>query len=265
MVLLGTIVNSLLIIFGSFLGRVLSRIPEKTKETVMKGIGLAVIVMGLQMGFESQNFLIVILSIVFGAILGELLGLEDKLNGIGLWLEKKLGAKSKSSGSIAQGFVSATLIFVIGAMAILGALDSGIRGNHDILYTKGILDGFTALILTTSLGVGVVFSAIPVFLYQGIIALFATKINEFVPAALMDQFITRDDGNRWSDDFSNWIQYVRFNQDSSSQFTPRDYCYSRHRHFALLCKLKRQAAFSIISRKRQCFNWYFHFLDLMFV
>ena len=189
MVLLGTIVNSVLIIIGSFLGRVLSRIPEKTKETVMKGIGLAVIVMGLQMGFESQNFLIVILSIVFGAILGELLGLEDKLNGIGLWLEKKLGAKSKSSGSISQGFVSATLIFVIGAMAILGALDSGIRGNHDILYTKGILDGFTALILTTSLGLGVIFSAIPVFLYQGIIALFATKINEIVPTALMDQFI----------------------------------------------------------------------------
>ena len=179
MVLLGTIVNSVLIIIGSFLGRVLSRIPERTKETVMKGIGLAVIVMGLQMGFESQNFLIVILSIV----------LEDKLNGIGLWLEKKLGAKSKSSGSISQGFVSATLIFVIGAMAILGALDSGIRGNHDILYTKGILDGFTALILTTSLGLGVVFSAIPVFLYQGLIALFATKINEIVPTALMDQFI----------------------------------------------------------------------------
>ncbi|WP_428910275.1 DUF554 domain-containing protein [Niallia sp. Krafla_26] len=190
MVLLGTIVNSALIIAGAFLGRVLSNIPEKTKETVMGGIGLAVIVMGLQMGFESNNFLIVILSIVFGAILGEFFKLEDQLNNLGLWLEKKLGKILKSGGSISQGFVSATLIFVIGAMAILGALDSGIRGNHDILFTKGILDGFTALILTTTLGLGVLFSAVPVFLYQGLIALFATHINQMVPAALMDQFIT---------------------------------------------------------------------------
>ena len=115
--------------YGSFLGRVLNRIPEKTKETVMKGIGLTVIVMGLQMGFESQNFLIVILSIVFGAMIGELLGLEDKLNGIGLWLEKKLEPNLNQVEVSAQGFVSATLIFVIGAMAILGALDSGIRGQ----------------------------------------------------------------------------------------------------------------------------------------
>ena len=189
MVLLGTLVNSGLIIIGAILGKFLSRIPEKTKETVMNGIGLAVIVMGLQMGFKSESFLIVILSIVFGAIVGEFLHLEDKLNQLGMWLETKMGSHSNSKGSISQGFVSATLIFVIGAMAVLGALDSGIRANHDILYTKGIIDGFTALILTTSLGLGVIFSAIPVFLYQGLIALFATQINQLVPTALMDQFI----------------------------------------------------------------------------
>ncbi len=190
MVLLGAIVNSALIIAGSLLGRILYKIPEKIKETVMSGIGLAVIVMGLQMGFKSENFLIVILSIVFGAIIGELSKLDDGLNNLGMWLEKRIGSKKKSSGSISQGFVTATLIFLIGAMAILGAFDSGIRGNHDILYTKGILDGFTALILTTTLGLGVLLSAIPVFLYQGLIALFATQINQMVPAPLMDQFIT---------------------------------------------------------------------------
>src|SRR3954451_3815530 len=187
MFLLGSIVNSGLIVVGVLIGKFLNRIPEKTKETVMYGIGLTVTILGLQMGLTSENFLIVILSIVFGAMIGEYFGWEDKLNSLGIWLEKKVG--SEGEGSISQGFVSATLIFVIGAMAILGALDSGIRGNHDILYTKGILDGFTALILTTTLGLGVVFSAIPVFLYQGIIALFATKINEIVPTALMDQFI----------------------------------------------------------------------------
>lgn len=187
MFLLGTIVNGLLIIVGTLLGKLLHRIPEGMKTTVMYGIGLSVVVLGLQMGLKSDNFLIVILSLVIGAVIGEFFAWEDKLNQVGLWLEKKVG--SNGNGSISQGFVTATLIFVIGAMAIIGALDSGIRGDHDVLYTKSIIDGFTALILTTTLGIGVIFSAIPVMLYQGTIALFATKIDQFIPAQLMDQFI----------------------------------------------------------------------------
>lgn len=187
MFLLGTIVNSLLIVIGSFIGKFFNKIPEKTKETVMQAIGLAVIILGAQMGFKSENFLIVILSLVFGAMLGEYWGIEDKLNKLGAWLERKIG--STEEGGISQGFVTATLIFVIGAMSILGALDSGIRGDHDVLYTKGIIDGFTAFILTTTLGIGVIFSAIPVFLYEGLIALFATQINQIVPTLLMDSFI----------------------------------------------------------------------------
>lgn len=187
MFLLGTIVNGLLIIVGTFLGKLLNRIPENMKATVMYGIGLSVMVLGLQMGFKSANFLIVILSLVIGAVIGESLRLEDRLNAVGDWLERKIG--SKGEGSISQGFVTATLIFVIGAMAIIGALDSGIRGDHDVLYTKAIIDGFTALILTTTLGIGVLFSAIPVVLYQGTIALFATQIDKLVPQALMDSFI----------------------------------------------------------------------------
>jgi uncharacterized protein len=187
MFLLGTLVNGLLIVIGTLLGKLLHRIPESMKGTVMYAIGLAVIVLGLQMGFKSENFLIVILSLVLGAVLGEWLGLEDKLNAVGNWLERKIG--SNGQGSISQGFVTATLIFVIGAMAIIGALDSGIRGDHDVLYTKSIIDGFTALILTTTLGIGVIFSAVPVVLYEGLIALFATQIDRFVPQALMDQFI----------------------------------------------------------------------------
>ncbi|KQL51319.1 hypothetical protein AN964_20250 [Heyndrickxia shackletonii] len=187
MVLLGTIVNGVCIIVGSLLGKLLHRIPEKLKGTVLHAIGLAVMVLGLQMGFKSGNFLIVILSLVFGAVIGELLALEDKLNQLGKWLERKIG--SSNQGSIADGFVNATLIFVIGAMAIIGALDSGIRGDHDVLYTKAIIDGFTALILTTTLGIGVIFSVIPVVIYEGIIALFATQIDHFVPKEIMDSFI----------------------------------------------------------------------------
>ncbi|MEH6991356.1 DUF554 domain-containing protein [Neobacillus drentensis] len=190
MFLLGTLVNGLLIIIGVIIGKLLNRIPESMRTTVMYAIGLSVIVLGLQMGLKSENFLIVIISLVMGAVFGELMQLEEKLNQLGLWLERKVGSVgSTGKGSIAEGFVTATLIFVIGAMAIIGALDSGIRGDHDVLYTKGLIDGFTSIILTTTLGVGVIFSAIPVMLYQGIIALFATQINTLIPQALMDQFI----------------------------------------------------------------------------
>ncbi|QED50247.1 DUF554 domain-containing protein [Cytobacillus dafuensis] len=187
MFLLGTLVNGLLIIIGTLLGKMLHRIPENIKGTVMHAIGLAVIVLGLQMALKGENFLVVIISLVFGAVIGEYFALENKLNTLGDWLERKMG--SSSQGSISQGFVTATLIFVIGAMAIIGALDSGIRGDHDVLYTKAIIDGFTALILTTTLGIGVLFSAVPVVIYQGLIALFATQIDQFVPNLLMDSFI----------------------------------------------------------------------------
>jgi uncharacterized protein len=187
MVLLGTIVNGICIVIGTLLGVFLHRIPENMKGTVMKAIGLAVVVLGLQMGLKSENFLIVIISLALGAAWGEWMNLEDKLNAVGTWLEKKLGSKKETS--ISQGFVTATLIFVIGAMAVIGALDSGIRGDHDVLYTKSIIDGFTSLILTTTLGIGVMFSAVPVVLYQGLIALFATQIHQWVPQELMDAYI----------------------------------------------------------------------------
>ncbi|MEQ2527903.1 DUF554 domain-containing protein [Bacillaceae bacterium CLA-AA-H227] len=188
MFLLGTIVNGLLIIIGTLLGKLLHRIPEGVKKTVMHGIGLAVVVLGVQMGLKSDNFLIMIISLVFGTVIGEYSDLEGKLNRFGDWIEMKIG-KGNGQGSISQGFVTGTLIFVIGAMGIIGALDSGIRGDHSVLYTKSIIDGFTAIILTTTLGIGVIFSAIPVIIYEGLIALFATQIDRIVPQALMDSFI----------------------------------------------------------------------------
>ncbi len=187
MVLFGTIINGVCIIIGTLIGKLLHRIPEEMKGTVLKAIGLAVMVLGLDMGLKSENFLIVIISLALGAALGEWMGLEDRLNSLGNWIERKIGSKNETS--ISQGFVTATLIFVIGAMAIIGALDSGIRGDHDVLLTKSIIDGFTSVILTTTLGIGVMFSAIPVMLYQGSIALFATQINRWIPEDVMNMFI----------------------------------------------------------------------------
>ncbi|RSK29186.1 DUF554 domain-containing protein [Bacillus sp. HMF5848] len=187
MVLTGTIVNGVCIAAGTLLGKLLHRIPEKVKTTVMQGISLAVIVLGLQMAFKTEQLLIVIFSLVIGSVLGEWWKLDDNLNALGHWIERKVG--SKNEGNVAKGFVTATLIFVIGAMAIIGALDSGLRADHRVLYTKSILDGFTSLILASTLGIGVMFSAIPVMLYQGSIALFATQIERFIPEALLDIMI----------------------------------------------------------------------------
>lgn len=189
MVLLGTLVNAVLIVAGTLIGRALRNIPEKMKETVMYVIGLAVVVLGLQMGLESQNFIVVIISLVFGAVIGEWMNLDKKLNDFGHWIEVRLGAK-ESKDSLAQGFVTATLIFVIGAMGIIGALESGLSNEHGVLISKGLIDGFTSIILASTLGIGVLLAAIPVFVYQGLIALFATQISLVIPEAALDMFIT---------------------------------------------------------------------------
>lgn len=185
MMLIGTIVNVFAVIFGSLIGLFFTRISDSMKDTVTKGIGLTVIILGLQMGMQSNNFLLVIISIAVGAVLGEIGKLDDQLTKAGNWLEKRFARKT----NISQGFITATLIFCVGAMAVVGALDSGLRGDHSILYTKSLLDGFTAIILTSTLGSGVLFSSIPIFLYQGTIALFASQINRIIPADLLDLFI----------------------------------------------------------------------------
>ena len=189
MVLFGTIVNFLLILAGALVGRFLHNIPERMKEIVMYGIGLAVVVIGIQMTFESTQVLIVIISIVIGAVIGEWVDLDAKINKLGLWLESKMPIK-QTGPSFAQGFVTATLIFVVGSMAIIGSIDSGLRNDHDVLIMKGIIDGFTSIILSSTLGIGVALAAVPVFLYQGTITLLSTQISRYIPDELLDFFIT---------------------------------------------------------------------------
>lgn len=189
MAVLGTLINGAGIIAGSFLGLFLTKIPERFKETVMHGIGLTIILIGLQMALKTNNLVIILLSLLSGAIIGEFCRLEEKLNGLGHWIGSKFTTRKGESASIAQGFVSASLIFVIGAMGIVGALDSGLRGDHSVLITKGIIDGFTALVLTSTLGYGVLFSVFPVVLYEGAIALLATQINRLAPQELLNGMI----------------------------------------------------------------------------
>ncbi|SDI49728.1 DUF554 domain-containing protein [Natribacillus halophilus] len=189
MVLLGTLVNGVAIIIGSLLGLIFKRIPERVKTTVMQAIALAVILLGIGMGLESEQFLITIGSLVIGGALGEWWRIEDHLNAFGRWIEKRVGSRD-GEGLFAKGFVTASLVYVVGAMAVLGALDSGLRLDHSLLYTKAMLDGFSSLFFASMLGVGVLFSVIPVVLYQGTIALLAGLINRVIPGPLLEMFIT---------------------------------------------------------------------------
>ncbi|GGJ89671.1 membrane protein [Lentibacillus kapialis] len=188
MALFGTIVNALCIIAGSLVGVFFTKIPERYKETVMHGISLAVILIGVQMALETESIIVVLLSLLTGAIIGEFVHLEEGLNRMGNWIGSKI-TTTNDNFSVAQGFITASLVFVIGALSVIGALDSGLRGDHEVLITKGVIDGFVALVLTTTLGFSVVLSVIPVVIYQGTIALLATYINQWIPESILNGLI----------------------------------------------------------------------------
>lgn len=188
MVLFGTIVNGICIIVGCLIGLFLTKIKDKYKETITQGIGLTILLIGLQMALQVNSIIIVLLSMLTGALVGELFRLEDFLNRIGYWIGSKFTNKSDDV-NVSQAFVTASLLFVVGAMAILGALDSGLRGDHEVLLTKSVLDGFTSFILTTTLGIGVILSVIPVVLFQGSIALLASQIEKLIPEVIFNDLL----------------------------------------------------------------------------
>jgi len=192
MVLLGSIVNAIAIIIGSLLGLFIKRIPERMKNLVTQSISLVIIVLGISLAMKTNQVLIVIFSLALGAVVGEWLDIEGKLDKLGQFIESKV--KTKNEGSISKGFVTSTLLFCVGAMAILGALDSGLRHNHEILYTKSLMDGFLSIILTSTLGVGVLFSFLPVFIYQGFIAIFASFVPNLVTEHLLNAIIAEISG-----------------------------------------------------------------------
>lgn len=181
--MLGTIVNAAAIIAGALLGNLLkSGLRSNVKEIVMQGVSLTVILIGLSMALETQNVLVVTLSTVIGGILGELLKIEERLNGFGRRLEKRF---SNGDGAFTRGFVTASLVFCVGAMAIMGSLESGLTGRHTTLFVKSILDGVTSVVFASSMGVGVAFSALPVFLYQGSITLAASYVKPLLTDAIV--------------------------------------------------------------------------------
>lgn len=181
MVLLtGTIVNAAAIILGALVGLFFRKgMPERVRHTIMQGLGLAVLLIGFQMSMQSQQILVVVVSMVLGGLTGELLNIDGWLDRLGRWVDAKAGG----TGEAGRAFVATSLIYCVGAMAIVGSIEDGINNNHQILFTKAALDGISAALFASTMGPGVAFSALPVFVYQGTITLLASSAKGFLGSA----------------------------------------------------------------------------------
>lgn len=172
----GSLINFGAIIAGSTLGLILgNRLTPGIRKIVFQGLGLCIIVIGLQMALSAANMLIVLFSILLGGILGEILDIENFLITAGERLKRLIGS---GSGTFTQGFVNATILFCIGSMAILGPLEEGLNGDMSILLTKSMLDGFSSMAFAAAMGLGVMFAALPVLLLQGLITIFALYLQD---------------------------------------------------------------------------------------
>lgn len=183
--MIGTIVNVLAIFVGSLLGYLMrSGIKEEYKSTIIDGLGLCVIVMGIMSTIKTENFLLVIVSIVIGSIIGEMIGIEKGLDKLGDQLQARFG---KTDSNFSKAFITATLLFCVGAMAIVGALEAGLTGSYKTLFAKSVLDGVSAIIFTSSLGLGVMFSIFPVFIYQGAITILSTHLRDIFTPMIINE------------------------------------------------------------------------------
>lgn len=183
--MLGTIVNTIAIIVGSLVGLGFrGGIPDKYAATTIHAIALAVILVGLKGALKTDALLVVIFSMAVGSVVGERLCIEARLEALGGWIE---GRFAHGGGGIANGFVTASLIYCVGAMAIVGSLESGLAGNHQTLFAKSVLDGITAVIFAATLGVGVMFSAVSVLVYQGAITAAAGLLQPLLVPSVVAQ------------------------------------------------------------------------------
>ena len=198
--LTGTIVNAAAILAGSAVGLLIKWLAGKfsgsligannlglrLQDIIMKGVALCVLYIGIDGCLEGQNTLVAILSMVLGAVIGELLDLDRRMHTLGDIVQKKTENLIQQDGgaSVSEGFVTASLLFCVGAMAIVGALQDGLTGDHTTLFAKSLLDGISAIVFS-SLGIGVAFSAVAVLLYQGLIALMASFISPFLGDAVI--------------------------------------------------------------------------------
>lgn len=186
--MLGTLVNTGAVVIGAIIGLFLKKgLSKQMADTIMKGLGLCTMFLGISGSLKGENSLILIMSMVIGTLIGEGLDLEKRINQLGEWLEKKFRAKDGTKVSIAQGFVTASLLFCVGAMTIVGSLQSGLTGNHEMIFNKSMLDFVAAIIFASTLGLGVIFAGAFVFIYQGIIVLAAQWAAPFLTDTVINE------------------------------------------------------------------------------
>lgn len=198
MALSGTLINCILIITGALAGLLFKKImSERLKSTLLQAVGLIVMFVGIggavsealtfdEGAFGTKNTLNMILSMVLGTIIGELINIEKRLDTFGAFCQRKL-VKGDGKSTFGEGLVTASLIFCVGAMAVVGSLDNGIRGDNSTLVAKGIIDCITAMVLASTLGIGVMFSAVPVLIYQGAISLLGVYIEPYLTSTVISQ------------------------------------------------------------------------------
>lgn len=180
----GNIVNTLAIILGGLLGLVFkSRISERFSNIMVDALSISVMVYGISQGITTTNPLVLFSSIAAGSLIGEIIDIEKKLNDLGNYFQSRM----KNATGVTQGFVTASLLFCVGAMAIMGGLQGGLQGKHDILIAKAFLDGIMSIIFASALGVGVLLSAGSVFLYQGAIVLLSGFLKPFLAAGVVTE------------------------------------------------------------------------------
>lgn len=178
--MLGLWVNAATIILGALVGsRLRGGIPEKYKDTIGYALALCVLTIGIQGAIQTENMMLMIISAVVGSLVGEALRLEARLDSLGAWVQRRL---AKDDDGFSQGFISATLLYCVGSMAVVGSIEAGLQNKPDTLLAKAVLDGVSALILSSSMGMGVALSALPLLAYQGGIALLALLLGNFLPA-----------------------------------------------------------------------------------
>ncbi|MDD4503724.1 MAG: DUF554 domain-containing protein [Clostridiaceae bacterium] len=183
MALLGTIVNAAAIIIGGIAGRIFKKgISERFSNLIISALGLFTLAIGMMFVIESKNIMVVVFSLVVGSVLGEWIDIEKRMNDLGDYVQDKLKAHE---GNFSKGFVTASLLFCVGSMAIMGPLQSGLINDHKILFTKAIVDGIMSVVFASTLGIGVVLSFLPVFIYQGTIALLASVVAPYLNEAVI--------------------------------------------------------------------------------
>jgi uncharacterized membrane protein YqgA involved in biofilm formation len=176
----GVIINTLAIFTGSIIGLFVNKgIPMHIEKALMKALALSAMYIGITGLSSGENTIYIILSMVIGVTIGELIDLDKKINQMGDRLESHFPGKN-GAASLSKGFVMSSLIMAVGAMSIVGPLESGLTGSHTILLTKSVMDGLTSIILASSMGIGVLFSGVIVFVYQGVITLFASGLDSIL-------------------------------------------------------------------------------------